>query len=138
MELDGEQLKLMRRHPLLGARIMESMGFLDQEVPAVRHHHERYDGTGYPDGLAGAAIPLLARIVAVADSFDAITSPRTFRSAKSIDQAVAELQANAGTQFDPGVVEATIAVAERMGEKLIEFDAPPTAGILADLAMEPA
>lgn len=121
--LDEGQLRLMRRHPLLSVRIMEGMEFLEQEIPTVRYHHENYDGSGYPEGLAGAAIPLTARILAVADAFDAMTSPRTFRSAKSISEALSELRKGVGVQFDPAVVEAFVNVAGRLGERLTEVQA---------------
>ena len=107
-ELNEEQLRLMQEHTLRSVRIMQGMEFLEQEIPAVRHHHERFDGTGYPDGLAGGAIPLAARILAVADAFDAMLSPRTFRSAKTIEEALAEIQEAAGSQFDPAIVTAFV------------------------------
>jgi diguanylate cyclase (GGDEF)-like protein len=117
--LDLERLEEMKSHAVLGARMMGEMSFLDQEVPAVRHHHERWDGEGYPDGLSGANIPLGARILSVADCFDAMTSPRVFRDAKSAEQALNELRRGAGKQFDPGVVEAFLQVAERLGDDLM-------------------
>ena len=119
-ELAEDQHAMMRRHPLLSVRIMERMEFLEQEVPAVRYHHERYDGKGYPEGIAGPAIPLSARILAVADAFDAMTSPRTFRQARSVSEAIGEIRAGSGTQFDPTVVSAFMSVADRAGAKLIE------------------
>ena len=122
--LDPQQLANMRRHPLLGVRIMERMEFLEQEIPTVRYHHERYDGKGYPEGIAGAAIPLTARILAVADTFDAMTSDRTFRTARTMTEAVGEIQKSAGIQFDPAVVESFVAVAARMGEEFMDLDAP--------------
>jgi HD-GYP domain-containing protein (c-di-GMP phosphodiesterase class II) len=111
---------MMRRHPLLSVRIMERMEFLEQEIPAVRYHHERYDGTGYPEGIAGAAIPLTARILAVADAFEAMTSSRPFRRAKTLAEAVEEVRHGSGTQFDPAVVEAFLGVAVRLGDKMLE------------------
>ncbi len=125
--LDAKQLEMMRKHTLLGVRMMEGMEFLDQEVPAVRYHHERYDGKGYPEGISGAAIPLSARILAVADCFDAMTSHRTFRTAKSRTDALREIRNGSGTQFDPAVVDAFMSVADRLGEDLMEIsedDAP--------------
>ena len=98
---------------------------MEQEIPTVRYHHERYDGKGYPEGIAGGAIPLTARILAVADCFDAMTSPRTFRGAKTRAEGLVELQRGAGSQFDPAVVEAFIAVAARLGEGLTDFDREP-------------
>ena len=121
--LSPEQLANMRRHTLLGVRIMERMQFLEQEIPAVRYHHERYDGKGYPEGIAGAAIPLSARILAVADTFDALTSDRTFRQAMPVPEAFAELRNAAGSQFDPAVVDAFLAVAARLGNNLMDVQA---------------
>lgn len=119
-KLEDEQLDLMRRHPLLSVRVMEGMRFLEQEIPAVRHHHEHYDGSGYPEGLCGSAIPLSARILCVADAFEAITSPRTFRDAHSVDEAFRRLRDGAGSQFDPAVVEALEAVLRRMGDAVLD------------------
>lgn len=121
--LDEAQLASVRRHPLLSVRIMEGMEFLEQEIPAVRYHHERFDGQGYPEGLLGPAIPLTARILAVADSFDAMTSSRCHRDAKSFAEALQEIRSQAGTHFDPVVVDALAAVATRLGEKFM--DVPP-------------
>jgi len=117
--LNEQQVQTMRKHTLMGVRIMEGMEFLEQEIPAVRYHHERWDGRGYPEGIAGSAIPLTARILAVADAFDAMTSPRTFRSAKTRVEAIQELKASVGRQFDSAVVDAFLAVAGRMGEDLM-------------------
>ncbi len=118
--LKGEQLETVRRHVLLSVRIMEGLEFMELEIPAVRYHHERFDGKGYPEGLMGPAIPLSARILAVADAFDAMISPRVFREAKSFNEAIRELRGGAGTQFDPAVAEAFIAVALRMGEQIVK------------------
>jgi len=120
-ELDEEQTLIMRRHPLLSVRIMDRMEFLEQEIPAVRYHHERYDGRGYPEGIAGASIPLTARILAVADAFDAMTSPRAFRDAKSCAEALGEIHRSAGEQFDPTVVDAFMSVADRLGAELMHI-----------------
>jgi len=117
---DEQQLEVMRRHPLISVRIMEGMEFLEQEIPAVRYHHERYDGKGYPEGIAGAAIPITARILAVADAFDAMTSGRTFRRAKGLADAIEELQHLAGTQFDPAVLDAFLSVASKLGDELLQ------------------
>ncbi len=118
-ELDDDQQGLIREHPLFSVRIMEGMEFLEQEIPAVRYHHERFDGKGYPEGLTGPAIPLTARILAVADVFDAMTSSRTYRGAKTVDDALAELRVFSGTQFDGAVVEAFCGLARRMGDDLL-------------------
>lgn len=119
-ELTPEQLSTMRRHSLLGVRIMERMEFLDQEIPAVRYHHERYDGKGYPEGIDGSQIPLTARILAVADVFDALTSSRTFRGPCPTAEAIQEIRHAAGSQFDPAVVNAFLAVAQRLEDRLVQ------------------
>jgi cyclic di-GMP phosphodiesterase len=97
---------VMRSHPNQGARIVEPIPFMGEAVDIVRAHHERFDGGGYPRGLRGEEIPLAARIFAIADSFDAMTSDRPYRSALSTEEAVAEIRAASRTQFDPHCVEA--------------------------------
>ena len=97
---------VMKRHPEHGARIIAQIPFLEDVSRIVRHHHERWDGRGYPDGIAGEAIPLGARIFAVADSFDAMTSDRPYRRAMSVEDARAEVARCRGTQFDPDVADA--------------------------------
>jgi diguanylate cyclase (GGDEF)-like protein len=96
----------MRAHPEIGARILEPVERLRQLAPLVRFSHECWDGTGYPDGLAGEQIPLGARIISVCDAFDAMVSDRPYRGGRSTAEALAELRTHAGTQFDPAVVEA--------------------------------
>jgi hypothetical protein len=91
----------------MGATIVHPIKMLGPEVPVIRHHHERYDGKGYPEGLVGEDIPLLSRVMAVADSFDAMTSQRPYRMLPlTIEQAVTEIHKQAGAQFDPVVVAA--------------------------------
>jgi HD-GYP domain-containing protein (c-di-GMP phosphodiesterase class II) len=104
--LSSGEREHMRAHPEIGARILEPVERLRQLAPLVRFSHERWDGSGYPDGLAGEQIPLGARIIAVCDAFDAMVSDRPYRGGRSAAEALAELRANAGTQFDPAVVEA--------------------------------
>ena len=89
----------MRRHPDEGARIIERLGFLDDAVPAIRHHHERIDGAGYPARLAGDDIPLAARIIHVADAYDSMRTNRTYRAARTHADTVDELRQLAGIQF---------------------------------------
>jgi putative nucleotidyltransferase with HDIG domain len=100
------EMAAIRLHPLLGVRILESIEQLADIIPIIRHHHERYDAGGYPDGLRGDQIPLEARILTVADSFDAMSSNRPYRKALSPQEAIQELREKAGTQFDPQIVEA--------------------------------
>jgi putative nucleotidyltransferase with HDIG domain len=108
--LDPSEWEQMRRHPVFGAEMVGGINFLAQAMPVVRHHHERYDGSGYPDRLAGEQIPLVARVFAVADTFDAMTSDRPYRRALSIDEAREEIRRCAGQQFDPVVVEAFLSL----------------------------
>jgi putative nucleotidyltransferase with HDIG domain len=112
--LDDEEWVIMKTHTVEGQRMLERVGGLLARVGVVvRASHERYDGGGYPDGLAGEAIPLAARIVSACDAFNAMTTDRSYRKALSLEVAVAELRNNAGTQFDPDVVEALVAVASK-------------------------
>ena len=104
--LNDYEWELMRRHADEGARIIERLGFLADAVPAIRHHHEHYDGSGYPDGLAAEEIPLGARIIHVADALDSMLTTRTYRSARQVKQALEELRENAGEQFCPRCVSA--------------------------------
>jgi len=108
--LDDAEWEQMRQHPALGAALLRAVPFLHGSVDCALRHHERYDGKGYPDGLAGAEIPLEARIVAVADAFDAMTSDRPYRKGLAVAVALAELERHAGTQFDPSVVAAFLEV----------------------------
>jgi putative nucleotidyltransferase with HDIG domain len=104
-KLDDLEYQKIRLHVSMGAEMIEPIKLLLDKVPAVRHHHERWDGKGYPDGLAGTDIPLEARIIAVADTFDAMTSKRPYRDALSLEEAKKEIINNSGTQFDPVIVE---------------------------------
>ena len=103
--LDSEELRTMQAHPLIGESIVQPLRSGVPLRPIVRHHHERIDGTGYPDGLKGRAIPHLARIVAVCDAFDALTSDRPYRKAKSVDEALGILRDGAGRQWDAEAVQ---------------------------------
>jgi putative two-component system response regulator len=104
--LNSDDWYEIRRHPITGSEMIKDLHFLAPAVPIVRHHHERWDGGGYPDGLAGKAIPIAARIVAVADSFDAMTIDRPYRRARSLETAYQEIVRLSGSQFDPEVVKA--------------------------------
>lgn len=101
--LSDIEFELIKQHPDAGARILEAIPFLDTVVPVVRFHHERWDGKGYPTGLAGEEIPYLARVLAVADAFDAMTTDRPYRKAMSVEAAGREIEACAGAQFDPEI-----------------------------------
>ena len=108
--LTPEEYKVMQQHPIIGEAIVKPIRSLSKVVALVRHHHERYDGTGYPSGLKGDAIPLGARILSVADTYDAIVTDRPYRKRLSLDEARAELKRCAGTQLDPQAVDAFLKV----------------------------
>ena len=108
--LTAAERTAIERHTVVGEQILSSVDFLSEVLPLVRHEHERWDGRGYPDGLAGEAIPLGARIVLACDAYDAMTSDRPYRAAMTDAQARAELLAGAGTQFDERVVAALLQV----------------------------
>ena len=103
--LDESELAQIREHPKIGARILLRMASLREAIPYVLYHHERWDGHGYPSGKAGEEIPLEARVLAVADAFDAMTSDRPYRRALTREQALAEIERCAGTQFDPRIAQ---------------------------------
>jgi HAMP domain-containing protein len=126
--LTAEEMDIMKQHPAIGARIVAPISAYADVTAAVRHHHEHYDGSGYPDGLAGEVIPLIARIFAVADVFDALASPRPYREAWTPEQVLEHIVGGAGTQFDPRVVEAFLAEAPQFQ--------PSSAGQAAERALE--
>lgn len=109
-KLNSEERLIINRHPTIAVNILESLDFLKDTVPLILFHHERYDGKGYPSGIAGEAIPIGARIIAVADSFNAMVSRRPYRSSMSFAAAIKELKVNMGTQFDPRAVDAFLEV----------------------------
>jgi hypothetical protein len=98
--LTAEETSIMSQHPVIGAEILSAYSMFTSSIPIVRHHHERWDGKGYPDGIAGHQIPLGARIIAIADSFDAMTADRPYRNGLPVDEAVERLKAGMGTQYD--------------------------------------
>jgi ribonuclease P protein subunit RPR2 len=116
--LTPEERALMRTHPVVGWEILARIPFLDAARAVVRHHHERWDGTGYPDRLAGEDIPLSARVFAVADALDAITTERPYRAAQSFAAAREAISAGAGTQFDPDAVEALRSVSDEALQRI--------------------
>ena len=111
---DGE-MGQMRHHPLIGANILKPVGFPWPITPIVRHHHERWDGDGYPAGLKGEEIPMLARILTVADAYEAMVADRPYRKGRTREEGIEELRSCSGSQFDPGLVEAFVAALEDAG-----------------------
>ena len=128
--LTEDEYAAIQLHPMRGLEIVREIGFLYEALNGIMHHHERIDGRGYPMGLAGHEIPEFARVIAVADAFDSMTSTRSYREAKSINMAIGELRRGAGTQFDPLIVEAFIAALE-----IEEWPLPAPARAPADLTI---
>jgi HD-GYP domain-containing protein (c-di-GMP phosphodiesterase class II) len=116
--LSEDEFRLMARHPVVGWEILRDIDFLGQAKDVVRHHHERWDGGGYPDRLAGDDIPLAARVFAIADSLDALTTERPYRKARGLAEGREEIVRNAGSQFDPDVVAAYDEVPDEEFERL--------------------
>jgi len=122
--LTQEEFVIMSSHADIGSRMLEGIRFLSKAQPIARHHHETLDGRGYPDGLAGEAIPLGARIVCAVDAFDAMTTDRPYRKALTVEFAIGELRKKAGIQFDPQVVEAFARVLQRRGMTILPLSGP--------------
>jgi ribonuclease P protein subunit RPR2 len=118
--LSDDEWTLMRRHPEEGVRMLSHVPFLDRALDVVRHHHERWDGGGYPDGLEAEQIPLWARIFSVVDALDAITAERPYRAARSYASALEEIRRHSGRQFDPAAVAALEALDPALVEPLLE------------------
>ena len=116
--LNDDEWQLMQSHPEIGARIVSDLDFLKGAREVVLHHHERYDGGGYPAGLSGDRIPLEARIAKVADAFDAMMSDRPYRSSLGLEKSLEELRSGRGTEFDPDIVDAFIRLVERGAIKI--------------------
>jgi len=112
-QLTDEEYEKIKEHPVIGADIISKLGLWDREMVIIRHHHERFDGKGYPDGLKGDEIPKLSRILCVADSFDAIDSDRAYRKKMGKNEVFDIIKENSGTQFDPEVVNAFLKVASQ-------------------------
>ena len=126
--LTDAEFRIMREHPEIGERICDPLRLSRDFTPIIRHHHERWDGSGYPDGLRGEAIPLGARIVALADAYDAIVRGRPYRAPRAPEEAFDEIRRFSGSQFDPGLVRLFIEEAERMESGIApSVDLPPAA-----------
>ena len=110
-KLTPEEFDQMKKHPEIGARILSDVKQLEDIIPGVLYHHERYDGKGYPSGIAGKDIPLMGRIICLADCFDAMTSNRTYRKALPLEVALSEIRRCSGTQFDPELAETFLRIA---------------------------
>ncbi|MBG6087471.1 HD-GYP domain-containing protein [Actinomadura viridis] len=124
--LTEEEFAAIQLHPMRGLEIVREIGFLDEALAGIMHHHERMNGRGYPMGLAGDEIPEFARVISVADAFDSMTSTRSYRPARTVEEAVEELRRGVGDHFDPGMVEAFLRALERDGWE------PPKPVVLPD------
>jgi putative two-component system response regulator len=129
-DLSKGERACLRRHSEIGAEICRPLGISDKLIPIIRHHHERWDGTGYPDGLRGDAAPLGARVVAVLDAYDAMTHDRPYRPAFSPERAMAEIRAHAGRQFDPDI-------AAMFETEILSTASGPPAPVFADVGASP-
>lgn len=137
--LTPEERRIIELHPEYGHEIVRGIGFLGEARAAILHHHERLDGSGYPYGLVGGQIPESARVVAVADAFDAMTSNRSYRRARSVGTAVGELERCAGSQFDPEMVAALVRALDRHGwHQEVTADDPGVRGNVPPVRSPPA
>ncbi|MBV2362697.1 HD-GYP domain-containing protein [Streptomonospora nanhaiensis] len=135
-KLTEEEYAAIQLHPMRGYEIVREIGFLDEALAGIMHHHERMDGRGYPMGLAGHDIPEFARIISVADAFDCMTSTRSYRKARSIEEAIDELRRGAGPQFDPTMVDALIAAVGEQGWESPDIVEPPSDDESAEVASQ--
>jgi hypothetical protein len=127
--LTDDEYKILQLHPVTGESICQPLRSLRPMLPAIRHHHERWDGRGYPDGLVGEAIPLDARIIAIVDAFDAMTSDRPYRLGMPVERALAILRENRGPQWDTELLDAFIPLIEAdLGEELVDDEFSPPVG----------
>jgi putative nucleotidyltransferase with HDIG domain len=129
-KFDDRELQMARRHPEMGVELVAPIGLSPRVTSVIRHHHEFFDGTGYPDGLKGEAIPLLARIVSLAEVFDAMVSDRPYRKALSLSEATKELKRCSGTQFDQKLVDILIKLIEERGESFLPQHLNPAPGMV--------
>jgi putative nucleotidyltransferase with HDIG domain len=136
--LTEEELAAIQLHPMRGLEIVRQIGFLTEALDGIMHHHERMDGKGYPMGLAGDEIPEFARVIAVADAFDSMTSTRSYRGARSVEEAVAELRKCSGMQFDPVLVDAFIAALDKERWESQAGGQSPSAELPADFPAQVA
>ncbi len=119
--LNDSEFAEIKKHTIVGAEMLEPVSYFKNILPIIKYHHERYDGTGYPEGLKGEKIPYLARIVAVADSFDAMTSMRSYRNSLTRKKVIKQFEIGKGTQFDPQIADAMLDIIINEPEKIKEI-----------------
>jgi len=134
--LNPRETAAMREHPVIGYEMLKGLHFLESSLEGVRHHHEHWDGGGYPDGVKGEDIPLAVRILTVADALDALTSDRPYRTAMSFLDAVHRIEAGAGNQFDPAVIRALRSRSAAIAALLLVMGKPRAVPL--DVVKEPA
>ena len=120
-KLTDDEYSEIKNHPAIGKHILSNAKIFENLVPIVYHHHEKYDGTGYPERLSGHNIPLFARIAAIADTFDAMTSKRSYRDALSLDIVRDELERNSGKQFDPEILKVFLNILDNHYSEILEI-----------------
>ena len=120
-KLSEDEYSEIKNHPTIGAHILSTASIFQDILPIVKYHHERYDGKGYPERLQGENIPYLARITAVADTFDAMTSKRVYRDSIPLDQVIEEFKRCRGTQFDPGLADLFVDILENDYNSILEI-----------------
>jgi diguanylate cyclase (GGDEF)-like protein/putative nucleotidyltransferase with HDIG domain len=125
-KLTEHEFEQMKMHTIIGADMLSNVDFRYPVVPIVRHHHERWDGRGYPDGLKGDAIPITARILTLVDNYDALRSDRPYKTGMTREEALAFIKQNAGTFFDPQLVEIFLSMVDQLEQEAINFKPPPT------------
>jgi putative nucleotidyltransferase with HDIG domain len=124
-KLTDEEIQQIRNHVNVGAQMLQALGEMHPIVPLIRHHHEAWDGSGYPDGLSGTRIPVMSRILSVADTYDAMTSNRPYRQAMSGSEAIEELRRCAGSHFDPNIVEVFLKILDEQGNAIVDLEPQP-------------
>jgi putative nucleotidyltransferase with HDIG domain len=129
--LDRHEAAIMREHVTRGAEIVSRISSLKDSVPAIRHHHERWDGLGYPDRLSGKEIPIEAAIIAIADAWDAMTTDRPYAAALAMSEAIVQIHSGRGKQFNPAVVDAFVSVSQRRPEEILPPEVAATSSAVA-------
>lgn len=119
--LNNDEFSQIKKHPYIGSSILEHSSVFNDIIPIVKYHHEKYDGRGYPEGLKGNDIPLFARIISLADTFDAMTSNRSYRNALPLDIARAEIEKCSGSQFDPEITKVFLEILDNEYDKIKEI-----------------